>query len=103
MPILLNITPTPLTLPRTVPLVQRQEAVGGVLKWEIPEWNKVEYEKMQRKVTALAGSSSGIDLEMFIEKLAKEIAEMIPDREFTLQLSSFQIEHKPEKTKEAKK
>lgn len=103
MPLLLNITPTTLTLPQTVPLVQKQQAIGGLLKWEVLEWNKAEYERMQRKVETTLASSSGVDLEVCVEKLAKSIAEMIPNREFTLQLSSFLIEHKPEIIKGGRK
>lgn len=94
MPIMLNLTPSALTLPHTKPMVQRQEAVGGFIKWEAAEWNQREYEQLQNKINTIVPTSTGISIEDFVMKLAKAVSEAIPSRDFTVQLGSFGIENK---------
>lgn len=94
MPIILNLTPPTLTLPYTKPMVQRQEAVGGFIKWAVAEWNQKEYEQLQNKVNTIVATSTGIRIEDFVTKLAKAVSETMPGRDFAVQLGSFGIEHK---------
>jgi len=105
MPLVLTITPQTLSLPRTTPMVQRQEAIGGMLRWTVPEWNRLEFERVQCAVETVMASSQGMDIEMFVTKLDEAVARAIPDRDFSVQIGSFGIEHKAEKKikKEARK
>jgi hypothetical protein len=93
MPIVLPITPNTLVLPGTKPLYPQQQVVGGAIRWSAPEWNKAEYERVQNKINAI--SAKGIDIEVFVMKLAEMMSQLLPDREFSVQIGSFMVEYKP--------
>lgn len=102
MPIMVPIVPDDiLALPGTKPLIERQQPVGGGIKWSVPDWSKAEYERVQNKVNAL--SCRGISVEAFTMKLAELMLQLLPDRDWQVNTGSFVIEHKAEKKKEAKK
>jgi hypothetical protein len=88
-----------------MPLTQRQEAIGGLLRWTVPEWNRLEFERVQHAVETVMASSQGMDIEVFVTKLDEAVARTIPDRDFSVQIGSFGIERKAEKKikKEAKR
>lgn len=96
MPIVLTITPPALTLPG-VPMTQRQQAITGVIKWSVSDWNKAEYEKVQRRAESIMTSSSGKEIEAFITKLAMALQEILPNRSFSVSVGAFGIEHKAKK------
>lgn len=97
MPLILTMTPHTLALPHTVPMAQRQEAIGGMLRWTVPEWNRLEFERVQHAVETVMASSQGIDIEVFVTKLDEAVARIIPDRDFSVQIGSFGIEYKGKK------
>ena len=98
MPLLLTFTPdTGLALPGTVPLVRKQEALAGVLRWRISEWNEAEYQRVEQAVNAVTQKSLGKRLEEYVMILAEAVAKAIPDGEFHLEISSFGIDYKPKK------
>jgi len=96
MPIVLPITPNTLVIPGTKPLYPQQQAVGGVVRWSAPDWSKSEYEKVQGKVNAI--SAQGMSIESFTMKLAELMSQLLPDRDFSVQIGSFGIEHKTKRT-----
>ncbi len=98
MSLLMTFTPdTGLALPGTVPLLQKQEALAGVLRWRISDWDTAEYQKVEQAVNAMTQKSLGKRLEEYAMMLAEAIAQAIPDGEFHLEISSFGIDYKPEK------
>jgi len=99
MPLVVGLKPHSLSLPGTVPLVQQAQAVAGAVKWTAPEWDKAEYEKVQRKVEAVIAESSGMEIEKLIMKIAKAVCEAIPDRTFNVAIGSFGIEYKVKRKK----
>ena len=103
MPIMVPITPSTLTIPGTRPMVERQQPIGGGIKWSVKEWDKAEYEKVQSRVNSL--SAQGMSIEAFTTKLAEMMLQVLPDRDWSVNIGSFGIEHKAEKIikKEAKK
>lgn len=94
MPLVVALRPHGLSLPGTVPLVQQQQAIAGAVRWVTPEWDKTEYEKMQRTVDSIVTSNPGIELEKLVMKMAEAICGVIPNRNFNLTLGSFGIERK---------
>lgn len=101
MPIVVPITPNTLALPGTKPLLERQQPIGGGIKWSVKEWDKAEYERVQSKVNTL--SAQGMSIEAFTMKLAEVMLQLLPDREWSVNIGGFGIEHKAEKKKEVKK
>lgn len=100
MPLLIGLTPTTgLALPGTVPLVQRQEALAGVLRWRISDWNEAEFARVAEAVNNMTQKSLGKKLEEYIMILAEAVAKAIPGREFHLEVSSFGVDYKPERRK----
>ena len=100
MPLLIGLTPTTgLALPGTVPLVQRQEALAGVLRWRISDWNEAEFQRVAQAVNDVTQKSLGKKLEEYIMILAEVVAKAIPNREFHLEVSNFGVDYKPEKKK----
>ena len=100
MPLVMEVTPPTLTLPNTAPVAQKRVGIGGMLRWVTPEWNKEEYERVERAVNLIMSECKGKQIEDFVMELAKAAKRIIPDRNFSINLGSFGIEHK---VKEGKK
>jgi len=100
MPLVIGITPTTgLALPGIVPLVQREQPVGGVLRWAVPEWNKAEFERVEEAAHSVTRASQGAQLEDYVMALAQAVANAIPNREFHLEVSNFGVNYIPERRK----
>ena len=97
MALALNVTPPALALPRTVPLVQKEEFIAGMLKWSVPEWKEAEFLRIQREVNNFISTTRNIEIQEYTAKLADKLEELLPDRSFSLSLGSFCIERKVEK------
>lgn len=97
MPLVVALRPHGLSLPGTIPLVQQQQAIAGAVRWVTPEWDKTEYEKMQRTVDSIVTSNPGIELEKLVMKMAEAIRGVIPNRNFNLTLGSFGVDYKAKK------
>lgn len=95
MPLVLAVTPHPLAL--ATPFPQQQQAVGGVIRWTTPKWNKVEYEKIRLTVDSIMMASQGVEIEDFVMKIAEALQKIIPDRNFSVALGSFAVEYKAKK------
>ena len=102
MPLVLPMTQPTLQIPGTRPVLQQQQMIGGALKWSVPEWDKAGYERIQKAVDAFGSKVKGMEISDFANKLAEEVARLLPDREFSVNIGSFIIEYKPVK-KEVKK
>lgn len=93
MPFVLTMTPTIALLD---PTPQQQQAVGGIIRWSSPEWSKVEYSKVQSAFDSIK-STSGMEIEEFVLKVAEVLEKILPDRNFSITLGTFAIEYKPKK------
>jgi hypothetical protein len=102
MPIVVPVTPNTLVIPGTKPLYQQQQAIGGAVRWSVKEWSEAEYKMVQDRINAIKAEGT---IEAFTAKLAETVAAILPDRDFSVTVGSFDIEHKAEKTikKEARK
>lgn len=94
LPLVIGLRPQGLALPGTVPLAPQQQAVAGMVKWAAPEWDKAEYEKVQRTVDGTITTSPGIGVEKLVVKIAEAVHKAIPDRNFSVTIGSFGIEYK---------
>lgn len=97
MPLVIGlIPPTGLTLPGTVPLMQREQAIGGVLRWPVAIWDEAEFERVGKAIDSLTQASRGKGLQDYVMAVIQVVAKAIPNREFHLEVSSFGIDYKPD-------
>ena len=95
MPLVLPMTRPTLQIPGTRPIMQQEQIIGGALRWSVPKWDKAEYERIQKAVDAFGATVKNMEISDFVDKLAAEIAWLLPDREFSVNIGSFIVEYKP--------
>lgn len=77
------------------PLVGPAQQVNGVFRWQVKDWGPVEYEKIRKIIESVGGNGGSLGLEKYTERLAESIMLALPDREWSVGVGMFFIEHRP--------